>query len=59
MRLSKHAKASLREFILKPEINFAIEQALQQNETMDVFARDFDKLGRSMSIAPDLAELQW
>ncbi|EER12551.1 hypothetical protein, conserved [Perkinsus marinus ATCC 50983] len=45
MRLSKHAKASLREFILKPEINFAIEQALQQNETMDVFARDFDKLG--------------
>ncbi|KAF4739936.1 WD repeat domain 63, partial [Perkinsus olseni] len=40
-----NSKASLRDFLEKPEISFAIEEALQQNETIDVFARDFDKLG--------------
>ncbi|KAF4744365.1 hypothetical protein FOZ63_033456, partial [Perkinsus olseni] len=39
-----NSKASLRDFLERPEISFAIE-ALQQNETIDVFARDFDKLG--------------
>ncbi|KAF4654834.1 WD repeat domain 63 [Perkinsus olseni] len=40
-----NSKAALRDFLEKPEISFAIEEALQQNETIDVFARDFDKLG--------------
>ncbi|KAF4656072.1 WD repeat domain 63 [Perkinsus chesapeaki] len=37
--------AALTEFLQKPEIAIAIEEALQQNETIDVFARDFDNLG--------------
>ncbi|KAF4652773.1 WD repeat domain 63, partial [Perkinsus olseni] len=44
-----NSRASMRDFLEKPEISFAIEEALQQNETIDVFARDFDKLGEQLT----------